>query len=114
MDLLFSVGLYCFYSFFTKFPLLLGTIRDLILKNHSLELDVARTGTAGGVTGNATGARRERWYARKVSVYVFNVMFWFTRDTANPAPALTAIDRASNRPYMGDLRHRGCYSGPAN
>ena len=34
--------------------------------------------------------------------------------TANPAPALTAIDRASNRPYMGDLRHRGCYSGPAN
>ena len=36
------------------------------------------------------------------------------RRTANPAPALTAIDRASNRPYMGDLRHRGCYSGPAN
>ena len=34
--------------------------------------------------------------------------------TANPAPALTAIDRSSNRPYMGDLRHRGCYSGPAN
>ena len=33
-----------------------------------LGLDVASTGTAGGVTGNATGTRRERWYARKVSV----------------------------------------------
>ena len=30
--------------------------------------DVASTGTAGGVTGNATGTRRERWYAREVSV----------------------------------------------
>ena len=33
-----------------------------------LGLDVASTGTAGGVTGNATGARRGRWYAREVSV----------------------------------------------
>ena len=35
---------------------------------HWLGPDVISTGTAGGVTGNATGTRRECWYARKVSV----------------------------------------------
>ena len=30
--------------------------------------------------------------------------------TANPALALTAIDRASNRPYMDDPRHPRCRS----
>ena len=30
--------------------------------------------------------------------------------TANPEATLTANDRASNRPYMGDPRHRRCRS----
>ena len=36
--------------------------------SHWLGLDVTSTGTAGSVTENATGTRRECWYAREVSV----------------------------------------------
>ena len=51
---------------------------------HWLGLDVSSTDTADGVTGNAMGARRERWYARKVSVCYITLCF----GSPTPAPTL--------------------------
>ena len=49
---------------------------------HWLGLDVASTGTACGVIGDAIGTRRERWSARKVNICYKTLYF------DPPSPAL--------------------------
>ena len=74
---------------------------------HWLGLDVASTGTAGGVTRNATGARRERWYAREVSVYALCF------GSPTPAPTLLCTLMMSNHTVLyPDLHTYSCTVSP--